>query len=199
MGTVECHDPLLRLKGHESHQETGARSDRGSQQGRIHTRPADLLRPRRSRTSDDQYLSTSGLRYPRIHEGLISNSRELRKIPWGRAKRSLRPAAERREPSGSDCDSWRAKPGKVRIRTPRSQFAAAKRGRCVQRPPEASKALQLGGAELRRSRCPVEIQRYSTAIASISTKAARGRSCTCLLYTSPSPRDATLSRMPSSA
>ena len=27
----------------------------------------------------------------------------------------------------------------------------------------------------------------------------RGRSLTCLLYTSPSPRDATLSRMPSSA
>ena len=26
-----------------------------------------------------------------------------------------------------------------------------------------------------------------------------GKSCTCLLYTSPSPRDATLSRMPSSA
>ena len=26
-----------------------------------------------------------------------------------------------------------------------------------------------------------------------------GKNCTCLLYTSPSPRDATLSRMPSSA
>ena len=38
---------------------------------------------------------------------------------------------------------------------------------------------------------------FRAAMDSIGLESAR--SCTCLLYTSPSPRDATLSRMPSSA
>ena len=50
-------------------------------------------------------------------------------------------------------------------------------------PPEAapeSPPVRLGGADAR-------------------ARPARGNGRTCLLYTSPSPRDATLSRMPSSA
>ena len=41
----------------------------------------------------------------------------------------------------------------------------------------------------------VEGQHYQT----LTPPVAVGRSSDCLLYTSPSPRDATLSRMPSSA
>ena len=42
-------------------------------------------------------------------------------------------------------------------------------------------------------------QDEAASIAAKSEAATAGKSCTCLLYTSPSPRDATLSRMPSSA
>ena len=40
---------------------------------------------------------------------------------------------------------------------------------------------------------------FGSLDASCAVDTVLGRSCTCLLYTSPSPRDATLSRMPSSA
>ena len=41
--------------------------------------------------------------------------------------------------------------------------------------------------------------RMRTAVKKVITAADAGNSKDCLLYTSPSPRDATLSRMPSSA
>ena len=43
------------------------------------------------------------------------------------------------------------------------------------------------------------LKRHAAEIAEITTAEAPTWSNTCLLYTSPSPRDATLSRMPSSA
>ena len=45
----------------------------------------------------------------------------------------------------------------------------------------------------------VEVQNTSNVIAAFHNGEVRGISNTCLLYTSPSPRDRTRSRMPSSA
>ena len=48
--------------------------------------------------------------------------------------------------------------------------------------------------------CLVEMEKSPKPVASCAMPAAEGMNIkTCLLYTSPSPRDATLSRMPSSA
>ena len=47
--------------------------------------------------------------------------------------------------------------------------------------------------------CLVEMEKSPKPIASCAMPAADGMVINCLLYTSPSPRDATLSRMPSSA
>ena len=43
------------------------------------------------------------------------------------------------------------------------------------------------------------IIKYGTVIGFADSNIKKGQVLTCLLYTSPSPRDATLSRMPSSA
>ena len=50
--------------------------------------------------------------------------------------------------------------------------------------------------EVHLSVCPHQIQNFGNSVTDISIL---GQFRTCLLYTSPSPRDATLSRMPSSA
>ena len=44
-----------------------------------------------------------------------------------------------------------------------------------------------------------DIESWIPAVASMRGNGDRAHDHTCLLYTSPSPRDATLSRMPSSA
>ena len=66
-----------------------------------------------------------------------------------------------------------------------------------QRRAQAERALELVGLKDRMGHKPSELsggQEQRVAIArAIATR------CSCLLYTSPSPRDATLSRMPSSA
>ena len=54
--------------------------------------------------------------------------------------------------------------------------------------------MRLTRVELRRL-----FSRRLTAIALLGALAVTGLMLFCLLYTSPSPRDATLSRMPSSA
>ena len=51
--------------------------------------------------------------------------------------------------------------------------------------------------EVTSSSKPVMLQSYLDAVSTV--KEANISSWDCLLYTSPSPRDATLSRMPSSA
>ena len=50
-----------------------------------------------------------------------------------------------------------------------------------------------------KSLTPEEYESYLTALPDMQGNAEAVRLVDCLLYTSPSPRDATLSRMPSSA
>ena len=65
----------------------------------------------------------------------------------------------------------------------------------------------MNATELKALQAPLKQQYKDTPETAIITLKANGRigegvTCsvdTCLLYTSPSPRDATLSRMPSSA
>ena len=47
--------------------------------------------------------------------------------------------------------------------------------------------------------CLVEMEKSPKPIASCAMPAAEGMNINCLLYTSPSPRDTEVSRMPSSA
>ena len=63
-------------------------------------------------------------------------------------------------------------------------------------------AFLLGAWQLRDWPAAISVQGfviYSLAILCFLAGTLWGRVQTCLLYTSPSPRDATLSRMPSSA
>ena len=67
---------------------------------------------------------------------------------------------------------------------------------CADESDAASVRLDLACMYLKQD--PRELQKMLSAIKVVETETAY-RDSRCLLYTSPSPRDATLSRMPSSA
>ena len=70
---------------------------------------------------------------------------------------------------------------------------------------EENKGLRVMFVMMNRARLDVGMQGYAQSEVAYQNAAAyakdrlQGRSLTCLLYTSPSPRDGLLSRMPSSA
>ena len=64
---------------------------------------------------------------------------------------------------------------------------------------ERGTATRLGGLPARRSVGTLARDDGGQLVFSVTTAAKGGRTWTCLLYTSPSPRDGLLSRMPSSA